>query len=181
MCIRDREWKANAAGVDLNRNFDAGWESLESRSAPSSEDVYKRQDLGRAWWLTGRSSQLDAVGCDVGASSPWERRAGPNSYRGGTDVYKRQSSMNPTDSFAWRSRSMIDAWGKVSAEGRQLLFGDSNKSYFTGNESNLSDYIVTIQVRTWDINSAGQKYTRTWNLEVNRMVADEVKAIFEEI
>ena len=32
-----REWKANAAGVDLNRNFDAGWESLESRSAPSSE------------------------------------------------------------------------------------------------------------------------------------------------
>lgn len=91
------------------------------------------------------------------------------------------SSMNPTDSFAWRSRSMIDAWGKVSAEGRQLLFGDSNKSYFTGNESNLSDYIVTIQVRTWDINSAGQKYTRTWNLEVNRMVADEVKAIFEEI
>lgn len=33
-----REWKANAAGVDLNRNFDAGWESLESRSAPSSEN-----------------------------------------------------------------------------------------------------------------------------------------------
>lgn len=32
-----REWKANAAGVDLNRNFDAGWEGLESRSAPSSE------------------------------------------------------------------------------------------------------------------------------------------------
>lgn len=76
---------------------------------------------------------------------------------------------------------MIDAWGKVSAEGRQLLFGDSNKSCFTGNESNLSDYIVTIQVRTWDINSSGQKYTRTWNLEVNKMVADEVKAIFEEI
>ena len=66
------------------------------------------------------------------------------------------SSMNPTDSFAWRSRSMIDAWGKVSAEGRQLLFGDSNKSCFTGNESNLSDYIVTIQVRTWDINSGEQ-------------------------
>ena len=68
-----------------------------------------------------------------------------------------------------------------ATEGRQLLFGDSNKSYFTGNESNLSDYIVTIQVRTWDINSSGQKYTRTWNLEVNKMVADEVKAIFEEI
>ena len=32
----------------------------------------------------GGSSQLDAVGCDVGASSPWERRAGPNTSRGGT-------------------------------------------------------------------------------------------------
>ena len=39
--------------------------------------------------LTGRSSQLDAVGCDVGASSSWERRAGPNSSRGGT--HKRVS------------------------------------------------------------------------------------------
>ena len=36
-----------------------------------------------------RQSQLDAVGCDVGASSPWERRVGPNSYRGGT--HKRVS------------------------------------------------------------------------------------------
>ena len=39
---------------------------------------------GGGWWLTGRSSQLDAVGGDVGASSPWERWAGPNSCRGGT-------------------------------------------------------------------------------------------------
>ena len=43
-----------------------------------------RPTWGGAWWLTGRSSQLDAVGCDVGATSPWERRAGPNSPRGGT-------------------------------------------------------------------------------------------------
>ena len=34
--------------------------------------------------LTGRSSQLDAVGGDVGASCSWERRAGPNCSRGGT-------------------------------------------------------------------------------------------------
>ena len=40
-------------------------------------------------WLSGRSSQLDAVGGDVGASSPWERWAGPNSCRGGT--HKRVS------------------------------------------------------------------------------------------
>ena len=34
--------------------------------------------------LTGRSSQLEAVGWNVGASSSWERRVGPNSCRGGT-------------------------------------------------------------------------------------------------
>ena len=43
-----------------------------------------RPTWGGGWWFTGRSSQLDAVGGDVGASSPWERRAGPNSCCGGT-------------------------------------------------------------------------------------------------
>lgn len=32
-----REWKANAAGVDLNRNFDAQWERVDTRPAPSAE------------------------------------------------------------------------------------------------------------------------------------------------
>ena len=91
------------------------------------------------------------------------------------------TTMDPNTSFAWESRNYIDAWGNVSAEGRTILFGDPNKSYFNGSESNLSDYIVTVQVRTWDIDSTGAKYTRTWNLQVNKAVADEVVAIFEEI
>ena len=89
--------------------------------------------------------------------------------------------MDPADSFAWESRNYIDDWGNVSAEGRLILFGDASKSYFTGSEANLADYIVTVQVQTWDINSAGEYYTRTWNLEVNKAVAQEVVAIFEEI
>lgn len=32
-----RQWKANGQGVDLNRNFDAGWETITERTAPSSE------------------------------------------------------------------------------------------------------------------------------------------------
>ena len=31
------QWKANGKGVDINRNFPAGWELIESRSAPSSQ------------------------------------------------------------------------------------------------------------------------------------------------
>ena len=32
-----QEWKANARGVDLNRNFDAGWQEFYGSPAPSSE------------------------------------------------------------------------------------------------------------------------------------------------
>lgn len=32
-----REWKANAEGVDLNRNFDAGWDTYTGASGPSAE------------------------------------------------------------------------------------------------------------------------------------------------
>lgn len=97
------------------------------------------------------------------------------------DGGESSGGMDPGSSFAWQSRSMLDAWGNLSAEGRTILFGDSGKTHFTGSESNLSDYIVTVQVQTWDINSAGEYYTRTWNLQVNRAVAKEVVAIFEEI
>ena len=53
-------------------------------SAPASVVVtHLRPTWGGGGWLTGQS-QLDAVGCDVGASSSWERRVGPNMSRGGT-------------------------------------------------------------------------------------------------
>ena len=32
-----RRWKANGLGVDINRNFPAGWELIDDRDAPSSE------------------------------------------------------------------------------------------------------------------------------------------------
>ncbi len=54
-------------------------------SAPASVvGGHLRPTWGGGGWLSEHSSQLDAVGCDVGASSPWERRVGPNSPRGGT-------------------------------------------------------------------------------------------------
>ena len=67
--------------------------------------------------LTGRSSQLEAVGCDVGASSPWERRAGPNSCRGGT--HKRVSlglhpvSLRKSKEMGWNGQQ----GGGTSARG----------------------------------------------------------------
>ena len=42
-------------------------------------------------------------------------------------------------------------------------------------------HMTTITVRTWDLNSQGQKYTRSWSLMVHKNIAPTVKAIFEEI
>ena len=88
-------------------------------------------------------------------------------------------TLDPANSFA-NNTAMISN-NQLTDAGRTALFGSAGKSYFTGDEANLSDYIVTIQVRTWDINASGAKYTRTWNLQVNKAVEAEVKAIFEEI
>ena len=64
--------------------FYLGGSTIRVSAAASVIFTHLRPTWGGAWWLTWRSSQLDAVGCDVGASSPWERRAGPNTSRGGT-------------------------------------------------------------------------------------------------
>ncbi len=64
--------------------FYLGGSTIRVSATASVVVTHLRPTWGGAGGLTGRSSQLDAVGGDVGASSPWERRAGPNSCRGGT-------------------------------------------------------------------------------------------------
>lgn len=85
------------------------------------------------------------------------------------------SILAPEDSFAFRYRSMS------TAEQQQILFGSSSKSYFTGSEPNLGEYIVTVEVPTWYLNPNGSKTSKTRTIQVNRAVADEVRAIFQEI
>ena len=64
--------------------FYLGGSTIRVSAAASVVFTHLRPTWGGAWRLTGRSSQLDAVGGDVGASSSWERRVGPNGSRGGT-------------------------------------------------------------------------------------------------
>jgi hypothetical protein len=83
---------------------------------------------------------------------------------------------NAGDSFAFKYRTMSDY------QRRLALFGDGYKTYFTGSEANLGSYIVTIEVPTWYLNEySGEKTTKIRTLQVNKMVADEVKAIFNAI
>ena len=77
--------------------------------------------------MTGRSSQLDAVGGDVGALCSWERRAGPNSCRGGTQ--KRVSlglhpvSLRKSKEMGWNGQQ----GGKTSAQENGAHVKGANK------------------------------------------------------
>ena len=63
--------------------FYPGGSTIRVSASASVVVTHLRPTWGGGGWLTGQS-QLDAVGGDVGASSSWERRAGPNISRGGT-------------------------------------------------------------------------------------------------
>lgn len=91
-------------------------------------------------------------------------------------VEKEQEEADDPDfvSFAFQYRSMS------TAERHIALFGDANKSYFTS-ATDAGSHIVPVVVKTWDINSSGEKYTRTWTIYVNTVVAKEVQLIFEDI
>ena len=75
--------------------------------------------------MTGRSSQLDAVGGDVGASSSWERRAGPYMSRGGT--HKRVSlglhpvSLRKSKEMGWNGQGQRGLLPKKTAHTYQPL------------------------------------------------------------
>ena len=76
--------KKRCRAAKEKRFFYPGGSTIRVSAPASVVFTHLRPTWGGAWWLTGRSSQLYAVGGDVGASSPWERRAGPNISRGGT-------------------------------------------------------------------------------------------------
>ena len=76
--------KKRCRAAKEKRFFYLGGSTIRVSATASVVFTHLRPTWGGGLWFTGRSSQLDAVGCDVGASSSWERRAGPNGSRGGT-------------------------------------------------------------------------------------------------
>ena len=78
--------KKRCRAAKEKRLFYLGGSTIRVSATASVVFTHLRPTWGGDWWLTGRSGQLDAVGCDVGASSSWERRVGPNSCRGGTQA-----------------------------------------------------------------------------------------------
>ena len=66
----------------------------------------------------------------------------------------------------------------------EFVFGRTNISdprlvYSSATEA--KSHMTEVTVKTWDINSSGEKFTRTWKLTVHENMADTVNAIFAEI
>ena len=65
-----------------------------------------------------------------------------------------------------------------------MIFGTTNISDYRtvySSSAEAQNHMTTIKVRTWDFDSSGEKYTRTWNLKVHENIAPTVQAIFDEI
>ncbi len=64
-----------------------------------------------------------------------------------------------------------------------LIFGEdvSEPRTYYSSASEAEPNMVSVSVRTWDINKAGEKYTRTWSVKVHKNIAPTVQAVFEEI
>ena len=74
--------------------------------------------------------------------------------------------------------------GMSKSQKLKLIFGTTNISDYRtvySSSAEAKSHMTTVTVRTWDFNSGGDKYTRTWNLTVHENIAPTVQAIFEEI
>ena len=108
--------KKRCRAAKEKRFYYPGGSTIRVSATASVVFTHLRPTWGGDWWLTGRSGQLDAVGCDVGASSPWERRVGPNSPRGGTQ--KRVSlglhpvSLRKSKEMGWNGQLVAAAFAQ---------------------------------------------------------------------
>ncbi|MBQ9411590.1 MAG: S-layer homology domain-containing protein [Oscillospiraceae bacterium] len=91
------------------------------------------------------------------------------------------SSGGMTQSFAqWLQDGHIDAYGKLDAEARTKLFGSPDLSCFWS-AAQADPYMETVTIPIWVIDKTGNKYGATMGVTVNKMVADEIVLIFEQI
>ena len=78
----------------------------------------------------------------------------------------------------------LGSYSMSKREKKIMIFGTANISnprLVYANNAAAKPHMTDVIVKTWDINSAGEKYTRTWKLTVHKNIAATVEAIFAEI
>ena len=77
-------------------------------------------------------------------------------------------------SFAKQYQSM------TTAQQRQALFGDANKSYFYS-AADAAPYMADVTIPIWTMDKTGNKFSSTMTITVHKLVAKEISLIFQEI
>ena len=81
----------------------------------------------------------------------------------------------------WLKNGWIDSYGSVkNTQLYAVLMGSASKKYFTSS-SDAANYMKTVTVPVWKLNSSGGKYSTKISITVNKAVADDVVGIFTEI
>ena len=75
---------------------------------------------------------------------------------------------------------LVNAYGRAMPALCEMLFGDPNTGYFV-NASHAAPYIEDVVVPIWRINSSGVKYSTQATIQVHRLVAEDVRGIFQAI
>lgn len=128
-------------------------------------------------WSSSNSAIVDVVGAGATATLKW-KSAGKAIITATTC-----NGLSATVEVTALENSNIAHAGESYNEKCIRIFGsyvaDPRLVYQTYNQA--APHMKTIQVKTWDINSSGEKYTRTWSLTVHENIADTVEAIFEDL
>ena len=66
------------------------------------------------------------------------------------------------------------------AERQTALFGDPNKKYFTST-ADAAGFMETVTIPIWTLDQSGNKIPSTSSVTVHRLVATDIRLIFEEI
>ncbi|MBR4308030.1 MAG: S-layer homology domain-containing protein [Oscillospiraceae bacterium] len=91
-------------------------------------------------------------------------------------VYCSSAAYPPAKEYPLENMSTVEKALYVFGE---ALSGDLRGYYKSRSEAESN--LVYVNVRTWDINKKGEKYTRNWDLRVHKNLAEAVVEIFEEI
>lgn len=124
-----------------------------------------------------------------------------DSYFWGASNLKRSEAAAVIVRLAWKSERKTISWAlekevvidtsftpfaiqyrtMTNADRHQALFGNPNKTYFVS-AAEAANYMVSITIPIWKLNeSTGQKYSSSTSITVHKLVAKEVKAIFDYI
>lgn len=90
------------------------------------------------------------------------------------------SYLDPSLSFANWLRNHVDAWGNLDSEAKIKLFGSANKTCFYS-AADAANYMTTVSVPIWTLDRSGAKVASTLGIQVHKLVADEVRSIFQMI